>query len=118
MQSQYRARLLASGVGLLFISIEQQVQERAVHATRSLDDPRNVPLLCFRVRVAQVLAAELAVAGKVPVLPPEDAFPFPPPQPPLGIHFQHPLSAVRPPVTRPPPRTQAGPSRELGPCAT
>src|SRR5579883_2144896 len=80
VQAQHRARLLAARIWLFLVGVEQQVQEGAIDAAGSLDNPGDVALFGLRIGVAQVLAAVLAVAREIPVLAPVDAFPLLPAQ--------------------------------------
>ena len=77
IEVQHGAPLLILARWWLFlVGVQQQVEEGAVYAARSLDDPGNVALLGFGIGIAQILAAKLAVTREVPVLSPVDALPF------------------------------------------
>src|SRR5207248_258673 len=81
MQMEHGAWIiLAGGIWLHFIGVEQQVEERAIHTTRGLDDPGDVALFGQRIGVAQILTAILTVSLEVPVLSPVNALPLLPTQ--------------------------------------
>src|SRR5579859_1982295 len=80
---------------LLLVGVDEQVEEGAIYAARRFDDPGHVALFRFGIGIAQVLAAILAVAREVPVLPPVDAFPFLPAQDGLVFDIKGLLRVVR-----------------------
>src|SRR5260370_39507133 len=81
MQVQHRAPFfILTRWRLFLVGIQQQVEECPVHATRSLHDPRNIPLLGFWVRIAQILPAIFTMPREIPILPPVDTLPFLPSQ--------------------------------------
>ena len=61
---------------LFFKGVEQQIQECSIYTTRGLDDPWDIALLRFWVGIAQILPAILAMARKIPILPPVDTLPL------------------------------------------
>src|SRR5437588_1100445 len=76
MQPQYGSRLFPSRVWLFLVGINQQVQEGAVHASRSLNNPGYIAFFRILIDIAQILTAILTVTRKVPVLPPVDTLPL------------------------------------------
>src|SRR6266568_1236431 len=76
VQAQHSARLFPRRVWLFLIRVEQQVQEGAVYAARSLNNPGYIAFSGILIGIAQILVAILAVTREVPILPPVDTLPL------------------------------------------
>src|SRR5439155_12879188 len=61
------ACLLFARNGFFLIAVHEQSKERAVRATRGLDDVRDVPAVVCLIDVFQLLARELLMLGEVEV---------------------------------------------------
>src|SRR5207244_11462855 len=84
---------------LFFKGVEQQIQECSIYTTRGLDDPWDIALLRFWVGIAQILPAILAMARKIPILPPVDTLPLLPAKHALVLTVIRLLSIMRQPIT-------------------